>query len=83
MPVLHRITTFNGGNSSSNMLNKVQILQSVNRPCITNLEDVIDTPNCLFILLELAEGGYFWYILFVFKYLFAPLMVIFINCVYS
>ena len=31
--------------------------QSVNHPCIINLEDVIDTPNFFFIVLELAEGG--------------------------
>ena len=46
------ITTFNGGDSSSNVLNKVRI-----HPCIINLEDVIDRPNFLFIMLELAEGG--------------------------
>ena len=28
----------------------------VNHPCIINLEDVINTPNFLFILLELVEG---------------------------
>ena len=37
------------------MLNKVRILQSVNKPSIINLEDVID--NFLFNVLELAEGG--------------------------
>ena len=31
------VTTFNGGNSSSNVLNKVMILQSVNHPWIINL----------------------------------------------
>ena len=51
------VTTFNGGNSSSNVLNKVRILQLVNLPCIISLEDVIDTPNFLFIVLELPEGG--------------------------
>ena len=66
LPDLHRVaikiickrtvvTTFNGGDSSSNVLNQVRILQSVNHPCI--LEDVIDTPNYLFIVLELEEGG--------------------------
>ena len=50
------ITTFNAGNSSSNVLNEVRILQSVNHPCVINLKDVIDTPNFLFIVLELAEG---------------------------
>ena len=42
------VTTFNGGNSSSNLLNKVRIIQSVNNPFIINLEDAIDTPNFLF-----------------------------------
>ena len=68
VPNLHRVaikinckltivTPFNGGDSSSNVLNKVRILQSVNQPCIINLEDVIDTANFLFIVLEPAEGG--------------------------
>ena len=51
------VTTFNGGNSSSNVLNKLRILQLVTHPCIVNLEDVIYTPNFLFIVVELAEGG--------------------------
>ena len=46
--ICKRVTTFNGGDSSSNVLNKVQILQSVNHPCIINLEDVIDTPKFLY-----------------------------------
>ena len=49
------VTTFNG-DSSSNVLNNIQILQSVIYLCIINLEDVIDTPNFLFIVLELPEG---------------------------
>ena len=51
------VTAFNGGNSSSNVLNKVQILQSVNILGITNCEDVIGLLNFLFIVLELADGG--------------------------
>ena len=47
--------------SSSSGLNKVRILQSVNHLCIINLEVVIDTPNFLFIVLELAEGGELFY----------------------
>jgi len=68
IPDLHRVaikivckktttTTFNGGVNSTSVLNEVRILQSVSHPCIINLEDVIDTPNFLFIVLELAEGG--------------------------
>ena len=29
----------------------------MSHPCVINLEDVIDTPDYLFIVLELAEGG--------------------------
>ena len=49
----HKIVTIYGSDSSSNVLNNVRILQLVNLPCIINLEDVIDTPNFLFIVLEL------------------------------
>ena len=45
------VAPFNSDNSFSNVLNKL-----VNHPCIINLEDVINTPNFLFILLELVEG---------------------------
>ena len=38
-------------------MNEVRILQSVSHPNIINLEDVIDTKDFLFIILELAEGG--------------------------
>ena len=51
------VPTFIGANSSSNVLNNVRILQSVNHPCIINLEDVIPTPNFLSNMPELAERG--------------------------
>ena len=54
--ICKRVTSFNGGDRSSNVLNKVWILQSVNHLCIINLEDAIDMPNFLLIVLELAEG---------------------------
>ena len=38
-------------------MNEVRILQQVNHPCVIRLEDVIDTPEFLYIVLELAEGG--------------------------
>ena len=41
----------------SRVLNEVRILQSVSHPCVIDLEDVIDTPDYLYIVLELAEGG--------------------------
>ena len=51
------VTTFKCGDSSSNKLSKVRILQLVNHPCIISLEDVFDRPNCLFTVLELPECG--------------------------
>ena len=39
------------------MLKKIGIFQLVNHPCIISLEDVINTPNFLFIVLDTAEGG--------------------------
>ena len=50
-------TTFTAAASNTNVHNEVRILQSVSHPCVINLEDVIDTPDFLFIVLELAEGG--------------------------
>jgi len=44
-------------NSNEEVMNEVRILQSVSHPNIINLEDVIDTKDFLFIILELAEGG--------------------------
>jgi len=49
--------TLTGFTNSSSVLNEVKILQSVNHPCLINLEDVIDTTNFLYIVLEFAEGG--------------------------
>ena len=42
---------------ATQVLNEVRILQTVSHPCVINLENVIDTPEHLFIVLELAEGG--------------------------
>ena len=41
---------------ATQVLNEVRILQSVSHPCVINLENFIDTPNYLFIVLVLAEG---------------------------
>jgi len=68
IPDLHRVaikiickrtnSTFTGqGASQQQVLNEVKILQSVNHPCVIKLEEFIDTPDYLFIVLELAEGG--------------------------
>ena len=39
------------------ILNEVRILQNASHPNIIHLEDVIDSKDFLFIVLELAEGG--------------------------
>eukprot|EP00092_Neocalanus_flemingeri_P094274 GFUD01119867.1.p1 GENE.GFUD01119867.1~~GFUD01119867.1.p1 ORF type:complete len:515 (-),score=128.52 GFUD01119867.1:119-1663(-) len=66
IPDLHRVaikiickrtTSTISSKEASQVLNEVRILQSVSHPCVINLEDVIDTPDYLFIVLELAEGG--------------------------
>lgn len=41
----------------SNVMNEVKILQAVDHPCVIRLEDVVDTEDVLFIILELADGG--------------------------
>ncbi|KAL8577458.1 hypothetical protein ACOMHN_021910 [Nucella lapillus] len=50
-----------GGSSAINMasqvMGEVRILKSMKHPCIIGIEDVIDTPETLYILLELVEGG--------------------------
>ena len=43
--------------SSQTIMNEVRILRKIKHPSIINLEDVIDSPDSLFIVLELAEGG--------------------------
>lgn len=46
--VLNNINTIN---------NEIKLLQSVDHPCIIRLQDVIDTPEKIYIVMELAEGG--------------------------
>lgn len=43
--------------TSDSLMNEVKILKSVNHPCVIKLEDVIETEDNLFLVLELAEGG--------------------------
>ena len=63
VPDLHRVAIkvickrTTGTTGASSILNQVRILQSVNHPCVINLEDVIESSDYLFIVLELAEGG--------------------------
>ena len=38
-------------------MTEVKILKSLRHPCIIGIEDVIDLPDVLYIILELVEGG--------------------------
>ena len=42
------------------VLNEVRLLESLNHPNIIRLEEVIDSPEFLVLVLELAEGGELW-----------------------
>lgn len=44
-------------NLSSQVMGEVKILKALKHPCIIGIEDVIDTPDMLYIVLELVEGG--------------------------
>lgn len=44
-------------NMASQVMGEVKILKAMKHPCIIGIEDVIDTPDTLYILLELVEGG--------------------------
>lgn len=55
--IINKNVTSMVSSSSTNILNEVKILQTVNHPCVIALEDVIETKDNLFIVLELAEGG--------------------------
>ncbi|XP_042877054.1 serine/threonine-protein kinase Chk2-like [Penaeus japonicus] len=46
--ILNNINTIN---------NEIKLLQSVDHPCIIKLQNVIDTPEKIYIVMELAEGG--------------------------
>jgi len=43
--------------STSDVLNEVRILKAIDHPCVIRLEDVVDTEQYLYIILELADGG--------------------------
>ena len=42
---------------ASNVMNEVRLLQKISHPCVIRLEDVIETAETLYIILELADGG--------------------------
>ncbi|XP_023214970.1 serine/threonine-protein kinase Chk2-like isoform X3 [Centruroides sculpturatus] len=53
--------TFSSSNNEAilkrNIMNEVNVLRSLDHPCIVKVEDVIDTEDTLYIVLELVEGG--------------------------
>ncbi|XP_076042811.1 serine/threonine-protein kinase Chk2-like [Oratosquilla oratoria] len=44
-------------NQIDQMQNEVKLLQSVHHPCVISIKDVIETEECIFIVMELADGG--------------------------
>ncbi|XP_060605794.1 serine/threonine-protein kinase Chk2-like [Ruditapes philippinarum] len=44
-------------NLSKQVMSEVKILKALKHPCIIGIDDVIDTPEVLYIVLELVEGG--------------------------
>ncbi|XP_046579376.1 serine/threonine-protein kinase Chk2-like [Haliotis rubra] len=44
-------------NMASQVMSEVKILKALKHPCIIRIEDLIDNPDTLYILLELVEGG--------------------------
>ncbi len=52
--------TVNGRNQmnlQSSIMSEVEILKKLDHPCIIQIKEVIDTPESVFIVLELVEGG--------------------------
>jgi len=43
--------------TAHNVSREVDIMKDLNHPCIIRVEDVIDTPEKLYLILELVEGG--------------------------
>lgn len=44
-------------NMTNQVMQEVNILKALKHPCIIAIEEVIDTPSTLYIVLELVEGG--------------------------
>ncbi|XP_033115558.1 serine/threonine-protein kinase Chk2-like [Anneissia japonica] len=59
--IIEKKTFSTGGTVLKDMgkkvMDEVDILKSLEHPCIIKIEDVFDTPDVLFIILELVEGG--------------------------
>ncbi|XP_071481598.1 serine/threonine-protein kinase Chk2-like [Diadema antillarum] len=59
--IIEKKTFSMGGTMVRNMektvMEEVRILKRLHHPCIIGIEDVFDTPDVLYIVLELVEGG--------------------------
>ncbi|XP_034194757.2 ovarian-specific serine/threonine-protein kinase Lok isoform X1 [Osmia lignaria lignaria] len=44
-------------NDPDKILNEVKILKALQHPCIIKMEEIVDTPRAVYIVLELMEGG--------------------------
>ncbi|XP_078040999.1 ovarian-specific serine/threonine-protein kinase Lok [Augochlora pura] len=44
-------------NNPEKIMNEVKILKALKHPCIIRMEDIVDTPKAVYIVLELMEGG--------------------------
>ncbi|KAG7209009.1 hypothetical protein KM043_015176 [Ampulex compressa] len=44
-------------NDPTKIMNEVKILKALKHPCIIRMEEIVDTPTAVYIVLELMEGG--------------------------
>ena len=44
-------------NDPDKIMNEVKILKALKHPCIIRMEEIVDTPRAVYIVLELMEGG--------------------------
>ncbi|CAK9828062.1 Ovarian-specific serine/threonine-protein kinase Lok [Anthophora retusa] len=44
-------------NDPEKIMNEVEILKALKHPCIIRMEEIVDTPRAVYIVLELMEGG--------------------------
>ncbi|OAD53345.1 Ovarian-specific serine/threonine-protein kinase Lok [Eufriesea mexicana] len=44
-------------NDPEKIMNEVKILKALKHPCIIRMEEIVDTPKAVYIVLELMEGG--------------------------
>ncbi|KAL2739524.1 ovarian-specific serine/threonine-protein kinase Lok-like [Vespula maculifrons] len=46
-----------GLNDPEKIMNEVRILKALRHPCVIRMEEIVDTPSTVYIVLELMEGG--------------------------